>query len=290
MYSAEISRSQPGFLLLLIDQSTSMKDPWGDTQTSKAEQLALAVNRVLGNAVLLCSKGDDRVYDYFDVSILGYGNGVQPILHGSSAARPVLPISELALSPKRIDHVARKVSDGAGGIVEVMTPIPIWVDPQASGGTPMVAVMEAAEQLLSTWCAQHPQSFPPVVINITDGESTDGDPRDAAARLRGARTSDGSALLFTAHLAGGARSQTMFPDTAAGLPDRHASMLFEMSSPLPPPMLASAASMGQTLQSGARGFLYNADAVAMIEFLDIGTRAVTPTGLLELTSGREEMR
>ncbi|WP_239331944.1 vWA domain-containing protein [Frankia sp. CiP3] len=290
MYAAEINRTQPACLLLLIDHSTSMSAPWADTGTTKAGQLALAVNRLLGNAVLLCSKGDDRVYDYFEVGILGYGRGVEPILHGSSPHRPLLPISELAVNPKRVDQVARKVPDGAGGVVEVMMPVPVWVDSVADGWTPMVAAVEAAEQIVVDWCARHEQSFPPIVVNVTDGESTDGDPRDAAKRVQNTGTADGNTLLFNLHLSSGARNPATFPATAADLPDQFATMLFEMSSPLPPSMLDAASGLGYEVQPGSRGFLYNAEATVMIEFLDIGTRAVTPTGLRELTAGPGAMR
>jgi hypothetical protein len=290
MYTAEINRRQPACLLLVIDQSSSMSDAWAGGGMSKADQLALAVNRLLGNAVLLCSKGDDRVYDYFEVGILGYGRGVTPILHGSNASRPLLPISELALNPRRVDQVMRKVSDGAGGLVEIQTPIPVWVDPVADGWTPMVGAMSAAAGIVEDWCARHDSSFPPIVVNVTDGESTDGDPRPETARVRAAGTADGAALLFNAHLSGGARSTVTFPDSAAGLPDRFASLLFEMSSELPPSMVAAADSLGYHPVAGSRGFLYNADATALIEFLDIGTRAVTPTGLRELTAGPGSMR
>ncbi|MFI6227928.1 vWA domain-containing protein [Micromonospora echinospora] len=290
VYSAEINRNQPACLLLLIDQSTSMQTSWADTGTTKAGQLALAVNRILGNAVLLCSKGDDRVYDYFEIGILGYGTGVRPILHGSAPGRELLTISHLAHNPRRVDQVVRKVSDGAGGVVEVLTPIPVWVDPVADGWTPMVAAMEAAERVVTAWCATHPRSFPPIVMNITDGQSTDGDPSAAAARVRATGTSDGDTLLFNVHLSSGARNQAMFPESATGLPDRFASMLFDMSSPLPPSMLAAAGSLGYAVRPGSRGFAYNAEATTMIEFLDIGTRAVTPTGLLQLTAGPDPMR
>jgi hypothetical protein len=290
MYSAEINRSRPAALLLLIDQSMSMGSSWGGTGATKAQQLALAVNRILGNAVLLCCKGDERVYDYFEVGILGYGKGVQPILHGSTFERPMLPISELAHSPRRIDQVAKKMNDGAGGLAEVMMPIPIWVDPVAHGTTPMVEAMTCAEKFVSTWCADHSSSFPPIVINITDGESTDGDPRPAAGRLRELGTEDGATLLFNVHLTSGSRDAVAFPATASDLPGSNAAMLFEMSSVLPGSMATAAAAMGYGLKEGAKGFLYNADAAAMVEFLDIGTRAVTPTGLLELTVEPEQMR
>ncbi|WP_238010307.1 VWA domain-containing protein [Dactylosporangium sp. AC04546] len=290
MYSAEINRNQPACLLLLIDQSTSMSSAWADTGTTKAGQLALAVNRILGNAVMLCTKGDNRVFDYFEVGILGYGEGVRPILHGARPGHEVLPISELAFNPMRLDQVRRKVPDGGGGVVEIQTTLPVWVDAVADGWTPMVAAMQEAERLMADWCAGHRRSFPPIVMNITDGESTDGDPRDAAARLRSTGTGDGGTLLFNIHLASGAGNAATFPDSATGLPDHYASLLFDMSSPLPPPMSAAAEHLGYQVQPGSRGFLYNAEAYRMIEFLDIGTRAATPTGLLELTAGPESMR
>jgi hypothetical protein len=258
-----------------------MSSLWGDTSITKAQQLALAVNRILGNAVLLCSKGDDRIFDYFEVGILGYGGGVAPILHGSTSERQMLPISELARNPKRVDQVFRKISDGAGGLVEVETPLPVWVDPVADGLTPMVAAVTAAGDIVAQWCAKHQNSFPPIVINITDGESTDGDPRVTAGHLRDLGTDDGPALLFNVHLTSGARDTATFPDTASELPDDNAAMLFEMSSILPASMVTAAAQLGYRVQSQSRGFLYNADATAMIEFLDIGTRAVLPAALLE---------
>lgn len=285
MYSAEINRNQPACLLLLIDQSTSMSTTWANAGTSKADQLAMAVNRILGTAVMLCAKGDDRIFDYFEVGILGYGEGVQPILHGSGPGRELLPISELAYNPKRVDQIPRKEPDGAGGVVEVLRSFPVWVDAVADGWTPMVEAVTEAQRVVGDWCDRHTRSFPPIVINITDGESTDGDPRDAATQLRAAGTADGNTLLLNIHLSSGAGAATAFPNTRAGLPDRFASTLFDMSSPLPPPMLAAAEHQGYRVYPDSRGFLYNAEAYQMIEFLDIGTRAATPTGLLELTAG-----
>ncbi|CUU56319.1 hypothetical protein CcI49_17950 [Frankia sp. CcI49] len=285
MYSAEINRKQPACLLLVIDHSTSMAETWAGGTMSKADQLALAVNRLLGNAVLLCSRGDDRVYDYFEVGILGYGRGVAPVLYGSSVSRPLLPISEVALNPNRVDHVLRKVPDGAGGLVEVQTPIPAWVDPVADGWTPMVEALRVAAWVVDGWCRTHTASFPPIVVNVTDGQSTDGDPREAAAQVRAAGTADGNALLFNAHLSATTRRAVTFPRDRADLPGEFAQVLFDMSSHLPPAMVAAADSLGYPATAGSKGFLYNADVTALIEFLDIGTRAVTPTGLRDLTVG-----
>jgi hypothetical protein len=45
-----------------------------------------------------------------------------------------------------------------------------------------------------------------------------------------------------------------------------------MSSPLPDSLFASARAEGFDLQPGARGMVFNAEMVALIKFLDIGTR------------------
>lgn len=288
MYSAEINRKQPALLLLLIDQSFSMSEPWAQTGESKAKALAMAVNNLLSNAVLLCSRGGEKIYNYFEVGALGYGDEVAPVLHGAENGRVVVPVSELAEHPKRIDKVTRRVSDGAGGLVAVDQQMPVWVDPVTNGMTPMTAAFSTAEPIVESWCAAHPTSFPPIVMNVTDGASTDGDPTFVVARIRSLGTDDGSALVFNLHLSGLPSPAVTFPNSDATLPDPNAAMLYQASSELPPSMLEAAASMGYQVQIGSRGFLYNADATMVIDFLDIGTRSVTPTGLRELGEGQSD--
>lgn len=284
MYQAEINRKQPACLLLLIDQSYSMLEPW-DAGVSKGDQLAMAVNRVLSSAVLQCSKGDDRVYDYFEVGVLGYGLDTGPVLHGTDASRPVIPISEVANNPRRVDQVPRKVPDGAGGLVETTLNMPVWVDPLTNGKTPMVQALRWAEDIVGSWCAEHQDSFPPIVLNLTDGVSTDGDPTEVGREIQRTETGDGATLLFNGHISASQGQQIVFPTGDSGLPNEHAATLFGISSTLPSTMAEAASQVGYPIEPGARGFLYNAHPNAVIEFLDIGTRAATPSGLAELTVG-----
>lgn len=282
MYTAEINRRRPACLLLLIDQSFSMSEAWGKEGHSKAQALMASVNRLLGNAVIQCSKGDDRVLDYFEVGVIGYGTDVRFVLHGTDAARPLLPISVVADNPLRVDEVMRKESDGAGGIIQVPMAFPVWVDEDTNGPTPMVEALGVAEGIVAAWCAQHPASFPPIVINLTDGMSTDGDPRVLADKIRTVATNDGPALMFNVHLSSASVNEVLLPSSADALPDEYASTLFAMSSELPVQMAEAAAGLGYQVRPGARGFLYNAQAASVIEFLDIGTRPITPGGFREL--------
>ena len=54
--------------------------------------------------------------------------------------------------------------------------------------------------MVAEWCDAHPDSYPPTILHVTDGQSTDGNPQDIADGLRKLRTNDGQALLFNLHV------------------------------------------------------------------------------------------
>jgi hypothetical protein len=64
----------------------------------------------------------------------------------------------------------------------------------------------------------------------------------------------------------------LYPSSDEGLIDDHARMLFRMSSILPEPALDTARREGYSVGLAARGFVFNADVVSVIQFLNIGTR------------------
>ena len=275
-YCAEISRTNPTCLLFLIDQSGSMEDPFGGSgdgpKRRKSEGVADAVNRLLQNIAIKCAK-DEGVRDYFHVGVIGYGDKVGPAFGGELAGRELVPISEIAAAPARLEERSRKVEDGMGGLIDQSVKFPIWFEPVHHGGTPMSKALARAESIVANWLHGHPGCFPPIVVNITDGESTDGDPLPAAERLRALSSSDGPILLFNAHLSSDRSAPVEFPDDDAGLPDEYARLLFSMSSPLPPYMRNFAEQEGFRVSDSTRGFVFNADIVSVIRFLDIGTRA-----------------
>ncbi len=271
-YTAEISRNHPSCFLFLIDQSGSMSDPFGGpTGKRKADGVADVVNRLLQNLVIKCAKSEG-VRDYYHVGVIGYGAKVGPALGGALAGRELVPISEIANYPIRIEERKRKMEDGAGGIVEQSFKFPIWLEPTAQGGTPMVQTLTLAQGVIQSWLDQHPDCFPPIVIHITDGESTDGDPASAARTLQSLASSDGQTLLFNVHISSQRANPVEFPSEAGSLPDDYARSLFAMSSTLPPYMQEIATQENFVVAPDTRGFVFNADMVALIRFLDIGTR------------------
>ena len=273
-YAAEVSRANPSCILFLIDQSGSMKDPFGggDPAKQKANAVADIINKLLSNLVIKCAR-TEGVRDYFHVGVMAYGPRVGPAFGGSLSGKELVPISEIANTPLRVEERQKKDDDGAGGLVERRVKFPVWFDPVAENGTPMCQALGNANLIVQRWLGQHPDCFPPIVINITDGEATDGDPSAQSESLRALASSDGNVLLFNAHCSSSSSAPIEFPDSEQGLPDEYARLLFGMSSSLPEHMRQFAAQEGMRVTESTRGFVFNADIVAVVRFLDIGTRA-----------------
>ncbi|WP_327069506.1 vWA domain-containing protein [Kitasatospora sp. NBC_01302] len=271
-YEAEISRSNPGCLVFLVDQSGSMKEEV-DTGVpqSKAIAVADAINRLLFELVVKCGK-EDAVRDYFHVAVVGYGETVGSAFGGELHGRDLIPISVVADNPSYMSQQTVLMGDGADGFVEAAQGKPVWVEPVASGGTPMNQALRYAETLVAGWVSAHPGGFPPIVLNLTDGASTDGDPVEAGHAIGTHVTADGPALLFNLHVSMGQQDPVEFPDVESQLPDGFARLIFSMSSVLPDHMREYAKSLGYAASEAARGFVYNGDISSVVQFLDIGTR------------------
>jgi hypothetical protein len=277
-YTAPISRVNPTALVFLLDQSSSMLEPFGaQPGQSKADGVADALNRLLYNLVLKCTKADG-VRDFFHVALISYGGRVASAFAGPLAGadparrKSSYPVSVIADNPLRVEVRKRKVPDGAGGLAEEEFRFPVWFEARPGGRTPMCEALRKAGEFVQSFLAVQPDCYPPVVIHITDGKPTDGDPREPAEALRGLASRDGNVLLINAHLSDKPVPPIEYPADEAGLPDGFARLLFRMSSELPPQLWEAARGAGLPVAPHARGFVFNADLVAVIRFLDIGTR------------------
>lgn len=272
-YVAQINRSNPTALVFLVDQSGSMDDKMVSTGRSKAQQVADVLNRSLASLIIRCT-GPGGTRDYFDIGVIGYGgNGAYNGFQGALGSSILHPISSIESSPLRVEERKKKMDDGAGGVVEQSIKFPVWFEPQSSGGTPMCqAITKAAEELVA-WCDSHPNSYPPTVLHITDGESSDGDPENMALQLQQLQTSDGQVLIFNLHVSALEGAAIQFPSSESLLPDSYAKLLFRMSSQLPEHLIRYAQEKGFPVGMESRGFMFNADAVQIVDFFDIGTKA-----------------
>ena len=112
----------------------------------------------------------------------------------------------------------------------------------------MCLALQTANEIVTAFVNDHPSCFPPIVINISDGAATDGDPEPAAATLRRLASRDGDVLLFNLHISVMGERPVVFPTDDRSLTDRYARLLFRMSSPLPPAMLKQARLMEASVQ------------------------------------------
>jgi hypothetical protein len=271
-YTAEISRTTPSAFLFLIDQSGSMDEKMESGQ-SKAQFVADVLNRTLYQLAIRCTRVDG-VRSYFDVGVVAYGgSGIRSGFAGELSSGFLHPLSAIEQNPLRVEERSKRVSDGAGGLVDQAVKFPVWFDPVSSGGTPMCDALRKAAEVMVQWCDTHQKSYPPTVIHVTDGHSTDGDPEQIGEQLKLISTEDGQCLLFNLHIDTSGAQAVIFPTGETGLPDGHCRLLYRMSSAFPPHLVGAAKEKGYGASLESRFFGYKAGFEGIVDFFDIGTRA-----------------
>lgn len=278
MYQQVVSRTDPGCIVILLDRSDSMKLPWSGTGATMAQGAALVLNNLLLDLCLTATKEvHEPVRYYFDVGVFGYGarlttlgEGVESAFSGPLAGRGLVPLPELAEKPIAVRE------EPSVDIMSVSSKIPIWVEPVFGYRTPMCEAIAVAGGHIYDWVQLHPNSFPPIVINITDGMVTDSpyggvSLPDWVERLTGIETSDGPTLFFNVFLSATPTSEIVFPASPAGLPPPGPD-LFAMTSPLPTAMAENARADGFDVRPESRGLALNAGRSTLLRVLQIGTR------------------
>ncbi|MES0489663.1 MAG: vWA domain-containing protein [Leptospirales bacterium] len=258
MYTAEISRENPTLILFLFDCSYSMSEKYGDTGLTKGEYLAKIANESLDQLVLSCEKGDE-LRSYFEVGILGYGEGKYELM-------PIQSILQVAENPTEM------ISTEMDG---VKIDRPIWIkDPTRETNTDMKSGFEYASELLLDWIDGHKSNFPPVLIHVSDGEWTTGSPVEFVQQMQeNIFTDDGNVVILNIHISDTSDDKLTFPEIEPTSSD-HQKGLFNMSSVLPDSFLQRAKEIYPAVQPGARGYMFNAQPDDLSKFFDIGTRLI----------------
>jgi hypothetical protein len=288
-YSENFTRQKRGLLVFLLDQSGSMSE-YVTMQGYKLtlSQMASSILNtllvaVIDNAAFDTSTG--RRKNYCDIIVFGYGDSVMPLLN--EAGNPV-PLPDLAEKYRGMQPVRKSIYDPIkGNYVTVDEEQPYWIEPVGnSHWTEMASAISKAHQVVQDWLnadTRRMASFPPIVINITDGRhygTKGGNPVQEAMKLQQLRTDDGATLLFNCHITKTSKQTLSFPHDSAQIRNLHlsqdeqigAEQLFQMSSEIPATMAKRAEQVtGTPLIPGARGFIYNASGEDMIRFLSWGT-------------------
>lgn len=262
------SSATPGLLVIMIDQSGSMTLDYegGDT---RSEFAAKAVNRVINTLIQKNFDGKapkDRCY----VAVIGYDAEVKVLASGF--------LKELESSPKRIANVTKKVSNGEGGVIEVDTKMPIWIEPiYEDRCTNMMGAFAVVNDMVANWIKDKPNYPAPVVINISDGLPYDGreieecmyETINIVNKLKEQSTSDGKVQIFNAMIGEG--NKVVFPKSTTELDSVEAQFLYEISTEIPEAYKGAAEKNELKFEMGARGAIYNADAEHLIKLIDFGS-------------------
>ncbi len=270
-YVTPINTSKPGCFLFLVDQSGSTKAPVKATGVPLAEEIARVLNEFISTLLARCS-GGGFIKDRVHTGILGYfgDDEVRSLLPGGLGG-DIVKISALQTTYLGMKDV--RIETVVDGKSEILTESQCyWIEPKCGGRTPMNRALRRAKSLVADWIDAHNDSYPPLVVNITDGVPTDGkDLTAAAAEVTQLKTEDGGVLLLNVHLTPEFSTPLLCPSTDAGLPDDYAKMLWRISSPLPESMQSVAPDFGLTLTDGSRGMAFNASISDLVRVLDFGS-------------------
>ena len=266
------SSATPGYIIFLIDQSGSMDEPYPESG-NKANFTALVINRTINELININMDGDavkDRVF----ITLIGYGGKGESSVDEIKSAI----LSEFANKPLRIENKKQKVSDGNGGLIEIVVQNPIFIEPLANGYTPMGEALELAKQKINNWLNLHPEYPAPVIINISDGLPYDGknfqesesEAINVAREIMALRCDDGNPILFNAHI-GDSKAICICSASENELPDEQAKFLFKISSKIPNSYKDAAKKQELNIKPDSKGFVSNADPETFIKFINFGS-------------------
>lgn len=259
-----ISSTSPCLIIYLIDQSGSMDDKFGNGSHSKATELALAMNEVIYEVGLRCIGSGGDIKNRFELAIIGYGkqgDEVQSGWEGQLTGKWIVSIRDI------FDYPLGQANNK-----------PVWINPYSKGSTPMTKAFENAKRLCNDWInwGNHADSHPPIIINITDGEVTDGGNHFAILKneieeIKRLKTNFGQVHILNIHISTKNQERVLFPSTVSDNKGDNTKLLFDISSPLNDNMLRIARQKGYDINAGAKGYVFNGNASDLINFLNIGT-------------------
>jgi hypothetical protein len=170
-----------------------------DVEVGHAADVDGAKRAACRAVVLKCAKSDG-IRDYFHVGVIGYGGKVSQQIGGAVVGQRLVPVSVIANHPARIEQREKIIQSSTGEMVKQTLKFPVWFDAIATGKTPMCEAMTQTFETLAEFLHYHPDCYPPVVVHLTDGMPTDGNPLSKSKDVRELASSDGNVLLFNIHL------------------------------------------------------------------------------------------
>jgi len=295
MSSCQVSSESPWLFVLLVDGSHSMGADWGSSKRSMADIVEQSVNHLLYDMALnFCvtdHQSESGIKDRIHVKILVYGQ--------EDVVDDLLPSEDGSFTKASGDSGwVRNYSDtysypDPNGMT---IPIPRWLKLSPGGTTPMLGAFKEAKTVVQEHINAYPESAPPVILNISDGEPTDcGDPIDWSLleeefnEILALAKESSRPMVCNVHLGSLADQKSiLFPSnqpTVGGLE----SGLWKISSPVPDNiigMVEEEYKIGS--EEGRRFFVFNSDLIHFHKFLHFSTKNATRPEKVRVVDGANE--
>jgi hypothetical protein len=274
-FAYKVTEARPAYFVLLVDHSASMNRYVAGRSVQARQAVAEVVNDLLFE-LLRTTLRAEGYRNYFDISVLGYGVGdggeVVSELPGGQDRIGIAELDHTWIDTTLIERI-QTLSNGSERTVTLERPV--WIRSVPNKGRTVTAeAFRKATSLVDSWIADHQDSFPPVVLNISDGGWTGEDPMKVVRALQERTTSRGSTLVFNCQFGSGQSDdgdQLIFPSEVPDGFHRRTRELFMLSSVLPESMRNEARQRGIEVDDEARGLFYNAPVSSLVDFLQVGT-------------------
>lgn len=287
MYEAPITRTNPMLFLFLIDRSGSMAQTimYDGERMKKSEVVARVVNQTIDGLLYRCRKGSGY-QNYFNIAVLGYNDKkVYSLLDGIDNRKKIFSVVELAEASVPQRSIVKRRKSASGEYVTINSTVNMWVEPCNKGNTPTYEAMTVVFKEVLEWLGRRNSldCFPPVVLQMSDGEVSDSSKEsliELAARLKSITTNDGNLLLINTHLASEESESLLFPSSEQEIDSSNgrAQLLYRMSSDMPQVFHEDISAIKKIkYQPGIttfRGVAYNASVADIVKVLSVGTSTI----------------
>ncbi len=256
-----ISSSYPAHIVMIIDQSSMMSEPYSKGKT-KAEYVVDDINNFINQLIFMCCAGDN-IKDWFYISIVGHSNNEIKLIESKY-------LSEFAENPIRIVKVKKTVADGAGGWVEIEEEKAEYINPYCEGVSNLFSAFKHIQVLISDWMNQK-QYLSTLIINISGGYTAEWQmTTKVIEKIKNLKSNGENSFLFN-WLLDSNSSNLEFPSLDNVYENSFTSHLFfEWSSYMSGQMIDNCKRFGFNVHQGAK-FFSNKGINNVLNLINIGS-------------------
>lgn len=239
------SAKSPGCLIVLVDQSQSLENPWGDA----GETVGQIIARELTSWINQLPRNLE-----FELAVLGYKNaGAGAVINSLLSCDQAPVIGPVSRIPTGIS-------------------LTMLAAPETKG--PQQAAFAICLEQLKQWAARAgTQPAAPLVLHIVSGPPSDDSPEDAIESIEQTLEVVGQTVVLCLHPSAADETQ-LFPKDSPG--DFLGKYLTRISSSLPAGLVEVASTVGLSPSAGHRALAMHARPQHLISVLELMTAYAAP--------------